>query len=583
MCHKVKNFLKSEKSQWFVPLLLKDIHLLVITVVLGVMSSLLGLSMAVFSQKLIDEIIPRNDIAYLIKGICIIAAILVVKLSLSYIQSYIGLLHGKKFNLGLIDSFFKKLLFLPKKFFDENKTGGLITRMHDSGAIHGTITFVVNTLLLNIINITISAIFLFHYSSTLGLIALSSFPIFLISAVLSKNAMKARVEAMYEANAENEGHYIASIQNSDLIKTHNKQDYFTKINYFTYRNLQEKVLLSSRAGLAFGITSESIGTFFYLMMLSFAAFQTISGLMTIGEFTATLGVATGILWPIGALGNSIMHLQSAQVAFDRMFQVVSTQREFLEDEEKNKRKLDDIQLIEFDNVHFSYDQSKEVLDGISFSVRRGEIVCIFGKNGAGKSTILNLIMALYKPHAGIVRFNNTDAKELSVVDLRNHIAIISQQTKLFEGPVIKNICLSDSEEEYHSSVNYLSELGFDEYISSINGGYAAKISESGNNLSGGQKQIISLARALNKRPDVLLVDEATASLDGDSENFVIEKLREFSAKGGIVVMVSHRLRPARAATKIIVLDNRSVSHVGTHDELMKTKNLYSKRFTEVVH
>lgn len=578
----MNRFFKSEKSQWFIPILRKDLALLVFTVVLGVLGSLLGLSTAFFAQKLIDEIVPQNNKVLLFEGILFVAGLLLLKLLVGYCQSYAGLVHGKRFNLRLIDKFFQKLLFLPKRFFDENQTGSLITRMHDSSAIHGTITFIVNTLLLNIVNVAVSAIFLFHYSVTLGLIALASFPIFLLSALLSKTGMRKKIEKMYQANAVNESGYIASIQNADLIKTHNKQAHFSQVNYETYHGLQESTLLSSKAGLVFGITSEAIGTFFYLVMLAYASYQTVTGAMTVGELTATLGVATGILWPIGALGNSVMHLQSARVAFDRMFEVIAIEREFDPVVDLAKPAVQSISSIAFEQVYFSYDQHSLVLRDINFSVSRGEIACIFGKNGAGKSTLLNLIMRLYKPDSGIIRFDGIDANGLSTIGLRNRLAIVSQQTRLFEGMVIKNICLTDSEADYWPASDYLNQLGFQPYINSINGGYTALIAENGKNLSGGQKQIIALARALNKRPDVLLMDEATSALDGEAESFVIEKLQQFAAAGGIVIMISHRLRPARAASKIIVLENNSVSTIGNHGVLMASENMYSKRVNEVL-
>lgn len=574
---------RSEKGRWFLRVLQKDINLLVLSVLFGVVVAVLGLSVAVFSQKLIDEIIPSQDRAYLIKAICIVAALLLLRVGASYLQGYISNLHGKRFNLNLINEFFKKLLFLPKSFFDNNPTGTLITRMHDSSAIHGTISFFVNTLIINLVNVVVSASFLFYYSATVGVVALSSFPFFLASALLYKSTMRNRVQSMYVANGENESNYIASIQNTDLIKNHNKQRYFSEKNFRTYGILREKTFKSEVVGLNFGTTSEAIGTFFYLLMLSIAAYQTVGGRLTVGEFAAILGVSTSMLYPIGALGNAVMHLQSARVAFDRMYEVVSREREFREDDDEEKVRLDRITSIDLDNVCFTYESGAGLIDGVSFEARGGEIVCVFGRNGSGKSTLLNLIMALYRPEAGVIRYNGYDIDQLSIAGLRERIAIMSQQTRLFDGSVIYNICLSDDEDCAVESIGYLNALGFDKLIGLLPDKYLTRIEENGNNLSDGQKQIIALARALSKKPDVLLVDEATASLDGESEQFVIDKLHEFAGAGGLVIMVSHRLRPARASTRVVVLDNKKVSHAGTHHELMKTDNLYSRRFRELVH
>lgn len=573
---------RSQKSRWFISVIKADANLLAILVVLGILISALGLSMAVFSQKLIDEIIPSKDFNYLLQGVLIVALLLFIKVLLGFVQAFIGELHGKRFNLNLIDTYFRKLLFLPKTFFDQNQTGTLITRMHDAKAIHSTIAFVVNTLILSVVTVLVSAFFLFYYSVAIGCIALASFPAFLASALLFKKPMKNRIEAMYIANGRNESNYISSIQNSDLIKSHNKQGHFSKKNYEAYGDFQDKTFRAAISGISFGATSEAIGTLFYLFMLSFAAYQALSGVISIGEFTATIGVATGMLYPLGALGNSVMHLQSASVAFDRMYEVVESEIEFSLMEDERKISLPAIQSVEALNLCFSYNEAYPLLKDVNFSAAKGEIVCIFGNNGSGKSTLLNLLVSLYSPKSGCILFNDNNISVLSVSSLREKVAIVSQQTSLFDGTLIDNICLSNTPITSTDTLAYLSELGFDQFIGPINGGYNSHITEGGNNLSGGQKQIISLARALNKRPDLLLVDEATASLDDITENFVIEKLQEFARGGGIVIMVSHRLKPAKASTKIVILDQGAVTETGSPKELLTKSNLFSNKLNSII-
>lgn len=578
----MKKLFKSEKARWFLYILYKDIGLLVATLVIGVISSVLGLSMAVFSQKLIDNIIPSKDMVYLAKAIGIVIILLLLRVGVGYLQGYIGSIHGKRFNFRLINEFFKKMIFLPKSFFDENKTGGLITRMHDSSAIHSTVMFISNTLILNFLTVIISAAFLFHYSVLIGFITLASFPLYILISYLFKDVMRTRVQEMYVANGENESNYIASIQNMDLIKTHNKQNYYVEQNASKFGWSLEKGFQTNIAGMNFGVSSEMVGNLCYVSILSVAAYQALIGQISIGEFTAILNVATGMLGPIAILGSALMHLQGARVAFDRMYEIVSAKSEFHEAEDAVKIIPERIHSVKFKNVSFSYESNIPLLNNINFSAKSGEIVCVFGRNGAGKSTLLNLLVSLYRPLEGEILINDRTLAEYSIMGIREKIAMVSQQTKLFDGPLLQNVCMSADESEQQKASELLHEYGFDAYIERINGAYAAKLSEDGNNLSGGQKQIIALARALYKNPDVLLVDEATAALDGDSEEFIIKKLAEFSRKGGIVVMVSHRLRPAQAATKIVIIDENSVQHIGDHKSLLLTENIYSKRYLEPI-
>lgn len=574
----MKKITLSEKQRWLLSLIKKDRNLLSLIFILGLAGGALGLSMAVFSQQLIDKIIPSQDTYYFLQAIAVLVVLLLLRLLIGYLQAYVSSLHGRSFNLHLIDSFFSKMIFLPKSFFDSNKTGTLITRMHDSSAIQTTVIFVTNSLILNLFNLIISAAFLFQYSSLIGFTSLFAFPLFIASSIFFKNVMRHRLQAMYVANGENESNYIASIQNIDLIKTHNKQAHYIQQNAQKYGNSLEKSFQSNLTGINFSATSDAIGTLSYILILGIAAYQALIGHMTIGEFSATIAVATGMLGPMSILGNALMHLQDARVAIDRMYEVMSSKSEFQMDEDRQKETPPQVNSIELRNISFSYDINTPLLDNISFSAVRGEMLCLFGRNGAGKSTLLNLLVALYRPIQGEILVNGKPITDFSIMGLRQRIAMVSQQTKLFDGPLLNNICMSNDNMDLERATKLLHEKGFAPFINRIQGAFNAQLSEDGNNLSGGQKQIIALARALFKNPDVLLVDEATAALDSESEDFVIKILRDFSNANGIVIMVSHRLKPTTACSRIVVIDNHSVQLVGNHHALMQTDNFYSARY-----
>ena len=489
-------FLNTKKSNWFIAILKKDIKLLIGTIILGLMASLLGMAVAVFSQKLIDTIIPSHSLNKLFIGLSIAAGILLLKIAVTTTQQYLVARHNRVFNLRLIDEFFKSMLFLPKSFFDAYTTGALTARMNDSASIQQTISYIANTLVLNALILIASSFVIFFYSVEIGLIALTTLPLFSAIAIIYKKKIAVNVRKVMEANAKKESNYITTIQNTDIIKTHNKEEMFAGINHDTYGDFQKNVFKSTMTGLSIGSLSELCGTFIYIIMLSYASYQMIIGNLTIGKFTATITITTSMFGPIVTLGFAMLQLQGARIAFDRMYEILSLEPEYNKDQDKRKLCLERVTSVEFNHAFFSYRKDRELLKDLNFKVTRGDMFCIFGKNGCGKSTILKLLMYLYRPDQGEVKFNGIDLKNLSISGVREKIAIVSQQSKLFDKTVIENICLETDYHEAQKAMEFLNSLGFDIYINKLPEGYHTLIYENGENLSGGQKQLISLARAL---------------------------------------------------------------------------------------
>lgn len=566
------------KWNWFINILKKDIKLLISTIILGLIASSLGMAIAVFSQKLIDTIIPSHNLNKLFIGLSIAAGILLTKIIITYTQQYTGAKYNQQFNMRLIDEFFKNLLLLPKSFFDSHNTGVLTARMNDSSSIQQTITYIANTLILNVLILIVSIVFMFFYSPIMSLMVLAALPIFLTIAFAYKKKVVRNVTKVMESNAKKESNYISTIQNIDLLKTHNKEEMFSNINHDMYGYYQKRILRSTMTGASIGTIAEISGTLLYILMLSYSSYQMIIGNLTVGKFTAAITIASGMFGPIGTLGFAILQLQGARVAFDRMYEFINLDTEYDRNQDEKKIHLEKITNIELKNIYFSYQNEKNILNDLTFKVTKGEILCIFGRNGSGKTTILKLLMYLYKPGHGDIKFNGTDIKDLSIQGFRKKIAIVAQQSKLFDRTVIENICLDSDYTETETAIQFLNSLGFNKYINTLAQGYYTIINENGENLSGGQKQIISLARALCKKPDVLLLDEPTASMDEEAEAFVIETLKKFK-KNGIVIIVTHRRNPAKESDKIVILKNGAFQDQGTHQELVLAKNLYSESFS----
>jgi len=300
--------------------------------------------------------------------------------------------------------------------------------------------------------------------------------------------------------------------------------------------------------------------------------MTINHEISIGTFAAIITIASGMLPAIGTLAFSHLQLLGAKVAFDRMYEMITLEKEYNLDEDLKKTKIDEVKNISIQHLSFSYNKQKEILRDLSIEAKRGQITCVFGENGTGKSTILNLIQGLYKQKNGTLLINNIPVNDISLFHLREKMSYVSQQSKLFDKTIIENICLEDNLEEAKKAIPELDKLGFGKYFKKFQNGYETILSEGGSNLSGGQRQLLSFARAFYSKPQILLLDEPTAALDRDTENFILDLLEQYK-KIGLVILVTHKLKPAKMSDMIYVLKDGVINCNGNHKALLTTSNL----------
>jgi ABC-type bacteriocin/lantibiotic exporter with double-glycine peptidase domain len=571
--------INTTKYVWLLSILKKDTKYLWGNVFLGLFASLLGMAMAIFSQKLIDFIVPGKNSKILVTGLCIAASIMIFKIAVTFAQQYLGAKFNQNFNQNLINEFFERLMFLPRTFFDKFNTGVLIARMNDSYAIQKTISYFANTLILNILILIVSTSLMFAYSVEVAIITLLAFPLYFTLALFYKKKINNNLRMEMDAGAKKENNYITTIQNIDIVKTHNQEEVFSKRNKKIYGYFQQRVFNSTLTGTFLGIFAELIGTIISIAILTFTSCQMLSGMLTVGKFAAIISINMGMFGPIATLGFAILELQGANVAFDRMYEFMIEKPEYALEEDNKKMHLHKINKVEVKNLYFSYEKKTDLLININFTANKGEMLCIWGENGSGKSTILKLLMSLYKPDSGEIKFDGINIDKLSIQSTRDRIALVAQQSKLFNTTIIENICLSSEEKLWKKAIVFLNNLGFDRIINNLPDGYMTKIHENGSNLSGGQKQIISLGRAMFKQPDILLVDEPTASLDNENELFVLDILKKFK-KYGTIIMVSHKHNPAKESDFIMLLKNGVIEKRGKHHDLIEDDNLYSKSYSE---
>ena len=571
-----EHFIKAEtekhsQKKWFLNLLKEDYKLLWISVLLGVFVAGLGLAMSLFSQKLIDDILPSNNIKKLVSGIGLLTVLLLARVGISALREFFLLQQSKDFNNRINTNFFSSLLQLPKPFFDTRKIGELVARLNDTQRVQRVIKMLASSLVIDVLVSIISMVFLFMYSWKIGLISLLSVPIyFYIIYRSNKKIINSQKEVM-QSYAFNESNYINTIQGIATIKNDNKQDVFNKTNEAVFANFQEKIFNLGKINIALSWQSGLASVFFLIGVLVYTSIQVFNKEIKLGELMAILGIVSSLMPSIANLALISIPINEAKIAFNRMYEFAS-----IEKEKKEGIPISEINSIKIQNLSFRFAGRSELFTNINLNIKKGKFTAIVGESGSGKSTLGQILQRFYQFENGSIVINNQyPLNEIELKSYRNLIGVIPQEITIFNGNVIDNILLGSTDTP-ENIIQFLTHFGFDTYFNQLPQGLATILGEEGINLSGGQKQIIALARVLYKKPQFLILDEATSAMDRNTENFTMNLFEKIKPNCAIF-FISHRLNALKNIADIIyVLDNKTITHFGNHNELMQTDNFYSE-------
>ncbi len=570
--------IKKDKWNWFKYLLKEDVNFLTIIFILSLLISVLGMVMAIFSQKLIDDILPSKDGEKLIVSLVLVAILLFARGFIGYIAGFFGIQQGRNFNNRLIGRFFENLLFLPKSFFDNRRIGELVERMNDTSKIQTTIAKIVGELLKNFLLFLIGEIVLFIYSPAIGALSLISLPLFgFISWKYHKRIVNSQHELM-AANAHKSSNYVNSMNGISSIKSNHKEKEFSNLNKLIYGLFQDKAFNLGKLGISLQMAAEFASVFVTVGLIAFGTWMVFADLLTAGELIAILGISSSVFPAIVSLAFANISLQGAKVAFDRMYEFSAIKPEF--ENEKGKIPNQNIRKLDVRKLSFRFPGRKQLLKDISLNAQKGEIISLLGESGCGKTTFLNILQQFYPPESGNILVDGIKLNKISIPQWRNKLAMVSQEVDLFNGTLIENICLGATQEQMQECVKFCEEMGFQRYFMEFPQDYGTLLGEEGINISGGQKQLVGLARALWKKPQVLLLDEPSSAMDRNTENFVLELLGKLKDEM-IVILVTHRIKIARYSDRIYILENGETCLSGKHKDLMLSENLYSLSFQEI--
>lgn len=570
---KVEN---KQKRQWIYKYIKEDLNLLAMSLFLGIILAILSLATAVYSQKLIDVLLPSNNSFKIMASICLLFFLFTIQVFFGYLRNLFFFRQTKDYNTRVTHFFYNNLLKLPKLFFDTRKIGDMVARMNDTSRIQRTISKIIGSIVIDILLVIVVSIAIFSYNQILGFITLLWIPLITIVVLIFSPKIKQQQKEVMQSYARNESNYIDTIRGIETIKNNNKEFFFANETNSIYKLFQKSVYDLSCLGLNYATINELISKIFITGTLSYSAYLVLNNELTAGVIIAILQLVGMLMASTSNLALVNIEIQEAKVAFNRMYEFTSIQ-----EENKGDISLSKFNTLEIKNLSFRFAGRKELFKNINMSVHRNECIAIVGESGSGKSTLGQILQKFYPFENGTIIVNNeTNLTELNTENWRTILGVVPQEVTIFGGNIITNILLGQKETA-ENIVKFCQEYGFETFIDTLPQSYGTIMGEEGINLSGGQKQVIALMRALYKKPKVLLLDEFTSAMDRKTEQFVLELLNKLKSELTII-FISHRLHSLpKIADRIYVLENGIIADYGSHKKLMKTKNFYSEFWTEL--
>ena len=566
---------KGEKRKWIVSMLKPDKDMLVVSAIFGILIALLGMVMALYTQKLIDKILPSGEIRVLIISSGLVLILLVTRIIISSFRQLFLLTQGKIFNIRVVDDFFSSLLFLPKWFFDTRKTGDFVARLNDTMRIQRVIADIISVYIIDILVIIITVIILFYYSWMVGVLSLVCLPLFYFMVSRWNTGIISSQHDLMAGYALNESNFIDSIKGIAEIKSMNWQSNYSARNKIIYSDFQEKIFNLGKIKVKLNLIIGLAGSIYLMIVLVGSSTQVMASNMTQGELMAIISLSSTLL--PSALNLALISIPASEVkvAINRMFEFTQIESENAGGIEAET--LENIHKVNLKDISFRFPGQKLLLDNINLSIEKGKVNSLVGESGCGKSTLASIIMRFYMPESGDLIINEGEfINNIQIHDWRSKVAIIPQEIHIFSGTILQNLITEIDEKKVRELATSLAEFGLAGFIDSFPSGLMTLVGEEGINLSGGQKQLIALIRVLLIKPDILIIDEGTSNMDRGTESFIMELITRLKSKMGIL-MISHRVNMIKKLSDLIyVMEGKTISAKGTHEELIHFDNLYSR-------
>lgn len=540
--------------------------------------TLLGLSLSIYIQKLVDTILLDGDLGLLNLASIMMIFLLCIQQYTGTFKTILGLQVGQRLDATLITHYLRHLLKLPQFFFDTMRTGEVLSRINDAVMIRNFVSDTVMQIIVNLLILVCSFLLMFFYSVKLALMMLVLLPVYGVLYFLSHKINRYWQRKLMEKGAAMETELVGTLQASTTIKRFGLEEVMMEKNESGLIALLRTVYDTGIRNIALSSVAEFVTRLFTLLILWVGSILVIEKTLTPGtllSFYSIIGYFTG---PVLVLIGSTKSFQEAMIAADRLFEIMELDPEEALQIGNHQPAYKPGDII-FDQVGFRYGTRQTIFHELSFKIAKGSCIGIAGESGSGKSTLLHLLLRLYPLQHGHIYIGDTDIEELHLVELREKIAVVPQETDILSGTILENICLNKLIDI--ATVKQLcQQVGLDDFIRSLPDGYHTMLNEQGSGLSGGQKQKIGIVRALYRQPSILLLDEATASLDTISEAAVQNCLTYYKEKGITIIIVAHRLSTLQFCDEVLVLKNGEIIERGTHQWMINQTGYYAAMWNQ---
>ena len=552
---------------------------LIVSVLAIIISSVFGVFPTILTGRIIDEGLLEQNLPVLIRLIGLSFGVLILANLISVLESYTNVWMAENITFDMRNKMYSHLQRMSHRFFTTSKQGDIITRMtSDIGGVQSVLTGTWTSILQNFATLTVALVTMYTKSPLLATIGIVVVPLFILP---TKRVGKRRWEITLESRKHNDD--INQILNETLSVSGQLLSKLFVTEAYEFERYQE----ANKQMIRLNIKESMAGKWFRVVINVFTnigpmLIYLVGGILiieygntdlTIGDITVMVALLGRMYGPVNSLLNIQVDMIRSMALFDRIFEYFDLPVE-IDNDPQALRPESFAGELAFEEVSFHYDPDQAILNNVSFELKPGSSVAIVGPSGAGKSTIINLIPRLYDVTGGRIRLDGVDIRKLDLAFLRQHIGVVTQDTYLFNGTIRENLLYAKPDATQAEIEQACSEANIHGFISGLPKGYDTVVGNRGMKLSGGEKQRLSIARIILRKPGLIIFDEATSSLDSISEHAIQEAIEPILAKSTSLI-IAHRLSTILSADEILVLEKGKIVERGDHETLVKKGGIYT--------
>ena len=559
----------------FFELILPQKRLLANIFLSSLIITVFGILASFYFQFIMDEIVPNSLSKSLIVLSVGVIALHLFKAILEAFRNHLMLYLSQKLDIPLVLGYYQHVLGLPMNFFGTRKVGEIVSRFMDASKIRDAVSSATLSIMIDTLMAFAGGIILFTQNRLLFAIALIVVLLYGVVVLAFNKWVKKTNEKIMEDNAQVNSYLVETLNGIETVKSFHAEDKMQSKTDKLFVKLLRSVFKGGIVANAQQTITEAISTIGGTVILWVGVVSVLNGDMTLGSLITFNALLAYFLDPIKNLINLQPTMQTAIVAAERLGEILDLE---LEEQSQEREKIKPISLnlpIKIENLDFRYGTRKLVLEDISLTINAGEKIALVGESGSGKTTLSKLLLNFYPWEKGEIFIGDYNLKDIDLTTLRSKVAYISQDIFLFSGSIRENLELGNEDATLEEIIEACHQSKADEFINKLPLRYDTILEENGANLSGGQKQRLAIARALLKKPDILIMDEATSNLDSITEK-AIQKTIDNLSDNITTLIIAHRLSTIMRCDKIFVMEQGRFIEQGTHNELLERKGRYFK-------